>query len=272
MLTAMIRLAETTVDSMTDPFSPRAVLQALDWRRTALFFDVDGTLLDIAPHPDAVIVPPGLREDLVSLATRLSGALALTSGRTIDRLDQFFAPMILPAAGAHGAELRFDPDQGDVEAAAPHLPDVVRAALQGIVRDLPGVMLEDKGRAIAVHYRANPEASRELWARITGLLASLAGLDLAVTPGHCVLEVKSAGHDKGTALAAFMRHPRFEGRTPIIVGDDVTDETAFRAANALGGLAISVGREVDGAPHLFADAVEVRAWIRRLLADAEVAA
>lgn len=224
---------------------------------------MDGTLIDLAPHPDAVRVPEGLVNVLADLSNQLDGALALVSGRTLERLDTFFAPLRLPGAGIHGAELRLVAD-GPVFAQAQPMPTPLREGLHGLGARFPGVFTEDKGAAVAIHYRAVPEVKAALGAALAGLVEE-DGAGYAILPGHMVFEVKGQGHDKGTAVATFLEQPRFRGRIPIFVGDDVTDEAGFRAARARGGAAISVGRDLGGVDAVIPDAGAVRAWLAGLL-------
>ena len=236
----------------------------LDPSTHALFLDVDGTLIDIAPHPDAVRVPEGLVDLVEGLSAAFGGALALVSGRTVARLDGLFAPLALPTAGVHGAELRLVAG-GGVDCEAQPFPERLRLGLHDLARGFDGVFTEDKTSAVAVHYRAAPQAGAPLGAAIADLVAA-AGRGYAVLPGHMVFEVKPAQHDKGTAVAAFLRQPPFAGRRPVFIGDDVTDEAGFAAARAQGGRAISVGRALPGADAVLADAGAVRAWLAAILA------
>jgi len=235
-------------------------------RRWALFLDVDGTLLDLAATPDNVVVPPDLPGLLIDLHERLGGALALVSGRRLDELDHLFAPMRLPAAGVHGAFIRRTPDS------VPGTP-VINPSIAALTADLapfvhayPGVLIEDKGVGIAVHFRNAPEAEPSLRRCIAAACATL-GPDIRILDGKMVIEVKPAGTDKGTAIRTLMAEPPFAERVPVFAGDDVTDRDGFRAVQALGGLAIQVGA-ADGSPataHL-ATPTEVRAWLTALRA------
>ncbi len=229
----------------------------------ALFLDVDGTLIDIAPHPDAVEVPVGLVDVLGRLSDALDGALALVSGRPLARLDAFFAPLQLPGAGIHGGELRLEAGGPVLSQAAP-MPEPLRQGLRELAGHFPGVFVEDKGTAVAIHYRAIPQAGAALGQAIAEQVAA-AGPGFTVLPGHMVFEVKPAGHDKGTAVTRFLQLPTFAGRRPVFVGDDVTDEAGFQAARAYGGAAVSVGRALDGVDAVVKDAGAVRAWLAALL-------
>lgn len=229
-----------------------------DW---ALFLDVDGCLLDLAAAPDAVTVPAALPAALATLARRLQGALALVSGRPIAGIDALFAPLRLPAAGLHGLELR----SGDRLRPAPAAP----AALAGIrdeasmlARRYPGVIVEDKGAALGLHWRAAPPARTALRAFAEAALPRLPGYRLQ--HGDQVVELRPAAGDKGSAIAALLEAPPFRGRVPVFAGDDQTDESGFAVVNARGGLSVLVGaREPSAAHYALRDPAAVRAWLRR---------
>ncbi len=233
-----------------------------DVERDAFFFDVDGTLLDIADHPDGVVVPEGLGADLLRLRERAGGALALVSGRTIARLDAIFAPVRLIAAGAHGAEMR--PSlEGDVEHMTPALPaEITRAALD-LAHALGDLLVEDKGASLAIHYRTRPSAKRELEQGLSSL-ARRAVEPLVVLPGHMVFELKPAGRDKGRAIDGLMQIAPFTGRRPVFIGDDVTDEAGFAAVLRHGGLPISVGRAFENVDVVLPRPADVRDLVHRL--------
>lgn len=255
-------IAFSWTDEAPDTTGP-ALLATVKPHSHAFFLDVDGTLLDIAAHPDAVAVPPGLADTLATLAGRAGGALALVSGRTIARLDALFAPAVFPAAGSHGAELRLSPN-GAVEQSPPLDRDLV-AVLETIAGAHPGVFTEDKGPALAIHYRARPELGPELRAALGSAIAQRDGL--ALLPGHCVFEIKPAGRDKGTAIRTFLSGPPFAGRIPVFIGDDVTDEAGFAAVSAVGGLALAVGALRRGAHGVLPGPGAVRAFLTHLAAE-----
>ena len=231
----------------------------------AFFLDLDGTLIDIAERPDAVVVPPELPGLLVRLASRAGGALALVSGRAIATLDRLLAPARLPAAGIHGAEMRFA-DGGQQTLATAGL-DAVRLRLSELAALHPELLVEDKGVAIAVHYRLRPELRAGLEAALAAIVSADASLDLQ--PGKMVFEVRPAGADKGRALARFLETPPFAGRRPLAIGDDLSDEPMFRAAADKGGLAVRIGadqRETAAAVCLN-DTQSLRSWLSTLAAD-----
>jgi trehalose 6-phosphate phosphatase len=218
---------------------------ALD-RHSALLLDVDGTLLEIAPHPDRVEVPPGLPQLLDRLADERDGALALISGRPIADLDRLFDPWHGAAAGLHGIERRrpdgnrVDSIAGAADQAAAAALDRLRPKLQALVQQQPGTWVEDKGRTLALHYRAVPEAETGIRERAERLLREQ-GDGLRLIPGKMVVEFQPRHHGKGGAIAAFMAEPPFRGRVPVFLGDDTTDEEGFAEVNRRGGLSILVG-------------------------------
>lgn len=205
----------------------------------AFFLDVDGTLLDIAEAPDRVHVPPRVVDVLARLAGAFGGAVALVSGRPIADLDRLLAPLRLPCAGLHGAErrdaagaLRLHRVDGALDAA--------RAALASFCDAHPGTLLEDKGAALALHYRLAPAVEAEARRAVERVLGAL-GPAFALQQGKCVLEIKPAGASKARAIADFIAEAPFAGRVPVFAGDDVTDEDGFRVVNRLGGLSVRVG-------------------------------
>lgn len=231
----------------------------------ALFLDVDGTLLPIAPHPDAVRVAPDLLDLLAGIARRSGGALALVSGRSIANIDALFAPLQLPCAGIHGLERRgADGALHHSEAAEQLAP--LRRRIADYAEARKGLLLEDKGRSLALHFRAAPQYESEAEDVLRDLLRDLPSLEL--THGKMVLEVKPAGANKGTAIEAFLREPPFAGRQPVFIGDDVTDEDGFDMVNRLGGLSIRVGPPRDTtAAHCLADEAAALAWLTAWLDD-----
>ena len=242
----------------------------LAWDEVALFLDIDGTLIDLAAKPDKVIVPPTLIHDLSALYLRLGGALALVSGRRIAEIDHLFAPLLLPASGVHGSEFRPEPN-GAVRHFAPPLPDGLRTRAAEIVALFPGALFEDKGVAIAVHWRLCPESGPAIKAAIADMMQG-APVSLVMLNGHCVLEIKAGSVDKGIAVARFLETTAFAKRRPMFIGDDVTDQAAFAAVRRLGGRALSVGRLIEGATDYFADPNAVRRWLSRIVAQIQTPA
>jgi trehalose 6-phosphate phosphatase len=232
----------------------------------ALFLDIDGTLLDIAQTPEAVVVPPGLPDSLKRLAERLEGALALITGRSIGTVDALFRLPAAAVSGLHGAEWR-GADGRTATIATTEAFELARQHLRRQTADMPGVIFEDKGAAIAAHYRLAPEREaqvRELMEAIAGPVAD--GWELQ--EGKQVVELRPRGRNKGDALVSFMRETPFRGRRPVAIGDDVTDEAMFAAANRLDGLSVRVG--LDGRQSLARGRVgapsDVRDWLARISA------
>lgn len=237
----------------------------------ALFLDVDGCLLDFADRPEDVDVPAGLADALSRLARGLDGALAFVSGRRIEQLDALFAPLRIPAAGLHGLELREHADRVHVPDAAPEELRRVREAAEQVAQAHPGARVEDKDIALALHWRAAPAARSALEALAAAALVHLPGYRLQ--HGNCVVELRPAHGDKGSAVRRLMELAPFAGRVPVYAGDDLTDEDGFSAANHLGGLSVRVGdRQPSLATHTLADTAALRRWIAegaaRLGADA----
>ena len=173
-------------------------------------------------------MPAGLVETLSRVADFLDGALILISGRPIEDLDRLFAPLALRAAGVHGAELRLTGNGRIARDAL--LPAPLRERLCAIALRFGGALAEDKGASIALHFRACPEEGEEMKRLVEAELARAGDPSLVMLPGHFVIEVKHGGYDKGTALETFMRLPPLARLKPLMIGDDVTDEAAFRAA------------------------------------------
>ncbi len=222
----------------------------IDLTRDALIFDVDGTLLDIADTPDEVHVPPGLRKDLHALSRAANGALAIISGRPIGDIDTRFAPLLLPTAGCHGAEMRLQ-ENGLVEhGALPLSPETV-ARFKDVTTLLPGVIEENKIYTLAFHYRLAPQQEKPLLRLLHELLMQLPpGFELL--RGKAIAEIKFGAFNKGTALRRFMKEAPFAGRRPVFFGDDTTDEDAFAALGEFRGLGVSIGRLLPGAQAMIA--------------------
>lgn len=254
----------TTPAARTDPPAPTPAPKDVDPARHALFLDVDGTLLDLAERPDAVVVPDGLIETLAALHQRYDGAVALLSGRALTMLDARFAPLRLPGAGLHGLEVRFA-DAGILRYPVDRAGLArLRAAGAAIEREQPGLLIEDKGASLALHYRLAPALANYARRKAAALVAQL-GPRFMLQPGDHVVEIRPAGMDKGRALAALMAAPPFHGRRPIAVGDDYTDEYAIEAAQRLGGCGVVVGaRRPTSARYALIDPSDVRRWLHGL--------
>lgn len=227
-----------------------------DW---ALFLDVDGTLVEIAETPDGVEPDQRLPGVLAEISRILDGAVALISGRPVETLDIFFAPLRLPSAGLHGLEYR---DTAGAMHRPPTSPSIRAAteAARAFASDHPDVLIEDKGTTVALHYRQNPALEPDVTAFAEGQVARFADLRLQI--GKMVAELRPNGNDKGTAIRRFMAMAPFQGRTPVFIGDDVTDEAGFAVVNELGGHSIRVGAAITtAAQYRIADVSSLHQWL-----------
>jgi trehalose 6-phosphate phosphatase len=231
----------------------------------AILLDVDGTILDLAPTPLEVVVPPELTVALERLSKRVGGALAFVSGRPLAELDLFFAPLKLPSIAVHGAELRLG--DGTVHRSTTFLDPQLKVDLASIADDKPGVVIEDKGYSIAVHYRLAPHLGHEVRDEVSAVCARFASARLEILPGKSVVEVKQPSFNKGTAVRELMQHEPFKGRRPVFIGDDVTDEAAFEVMPEFNGTGFSVGRHVEGIAGTFETPGDVRRWIAEMVRD-----
>lgn len=229
--------------------------------RMALFLDYDGTLVDIAPTPEAAHADAGLVELLAGLQARLDGALAVVTGRPVADVDDFLAPLRLSLAALHGLELRLQ-DGTMLDSPVPQIAlERVRAAFAELVAAHPGTRLEDKRLSVALHYRQAPEAAERV-DKVAAALAEASRGELRLLRGKMVVEILPAGVDKGRAIEALLAIPPFAGRTPVFVGDDVTDEAGFRAVNARDGLSVRIGGGVaTEARHRLPDHRALRRWL-----------
>ena len=212
---------------------PPPLLRAAD---IALFLDMDGVLAPIAATPEAVVADPRRTAVLIRLGRKLDGRLAILSGRTIAEIDRIADGAVTSAAGVHGLERRED---GAVRrsVADPALGDAVDA-FRDFARARPGAKVEDKGLSTALHYRLAPDHAHAALDLAEDLAASTG---LKLQRGDMVVELRTPGADKGVALRDFMALPAFSGAAPVMLGDDLTDEDAFRAAADLGGHGVLVG-------------------------------
>jgi trehalose 6-phosphate phosphatase len=266
-------LAKTKTDD-SSPASERHAPSAHELRHppdrlsapasTALFLDIDGTLLDIAPTPLDVKVSDDLRATLASLFLTFGGAAAFVSGRPIAEMDRLFHPLRLPAVGGHGAEVRFSPNSEIRRSKIASLDDDLRAAFARIGRIGDGIIVEDKGYSLAIHYRLAPQLGGEIMKAVTAVCKNERCDSLEVLPGKLVVEIKPGGYDKGTGLRELMSVGPFTGRTPIFIGDDVTDNAAFAVLPDFGGAGFSVGGVVPGTIFNFDGPQDVRRWLRYL--------
>lgn len=250
------------MNDSSKPAIPAKLTQVFS--RNALFLDIDGTLLDIAHSPDAVQVPAELGGILQSLSQKLGGALVLVTGRQIDVVDELFSGYRFAVAGLHGAEQRSQ--LGVIDRVEPDAHFIAaKAYLREMSGKLPGVLLEDKHAAVALHFR-NAAAMRGQVERCIAVAAGIAGDRWVVQQAKMAMELRPAGTDKGSALRQFMRGPDFRGRTPLAFGDDLTDEAMFCVATALGGVAVRIGESLDQscADVLLPEPSVLRNWLEKL--------
>jgi trehalose 6-phosphate phosphatase len=246
-------------------------LDPSDLSRLALLLDIDGTLLDIAPAPNEVVVPPELPRTLARVSERLGGALALVSGRPIKEIDAFFAPLLLPAIGGHGAEMRPVAGGAVIEGHGTVLDAEFKDRLKKIAAAHPGVLVEDKGYSLALHYRLAPKQGLGLIHDVKHAYEAWDDRSIEMLNGKAVIELKFAGFNKGSAVRQLMTYPPFAQRAPIFVGDDRTDEDAFKVVPEFNGHAMSVGRKLPGVDEHFKSPAEVRHWLERLAGGLAVA-
>lgn len=232
----------------------------------ALLLDIDGTLLDIAPTPEQVVVPQDLHATLVRLGER-NAALAVVSGRTVESVDRTFAPLRLPAIGCHGAQFRLEPEKPAV-AMAPVLPESIRRLFKDLPALEPGADMEDKGFTIVFHYRAIPERGLSLLHLVRERMRG-APPEFEIMRGKATVEIKSRAFTKGKAVAKLMAQAPFLGRRPVYLGDDTTDEDVFAILPQLGGIGISVGRQLKGADGVMTSPQSVRNWLAELAQKGE---
>ena len=231
----------------------------LETRRCAFFFDVDGTLADIQPRPELVFIPP---RSLAALE-QLNGngiPVAVVSGRPISQLDALLTPLRLPAAGVHGAERRTASGELQNLAIDSVVFDAIQRELAQACAEHPGLTLENKGVAFALHFRLAPEMEKAA-RRVAEEFVTRYGEVLALQPGKCVFELKPRGASKGEVIRTFMQEAPFAGRTPVFIGDDLTDEAGFAVVNELGGISIKVGSGATEATQRLESVEAVATWL-----------
>lgn len=238
----------------------------LPFDETALFLDLDGTLAQIAPRPEDVAMSPAALGLLRRLRDRLGGRLAILSGRDIPSIDAILPEVTPSVAGVHGLRRRTAAGEMHGGATDPRIAEA-EGALTALARAQPGLLVEPKGLSVAIHYRQAPSA-REAVLEAVNRMAEASGL--AVQHGKAVVELKTPGADKATALRHFMSEPPFEGAAPLFIGDDDTDEPALREAAVLGGAGVLVGPpRASEARYRLAEPAAVLAWLERSLERGE---
>jgi trehalose 6-phosphate phosphatase len=231
----------------------------------ALFLDFDGTMVDLAPQPTAVEVPAPLIALLRDVERDLQGAVAVISGRPIAQIDAFLQPLKLPVAGVHGAERRGG--DGRLHLLDTHPLDQVEAAACDLAAHHPGLLVENKRGSIALHYRQRPELEALCLRAMQQAVDESPGLTLM--RGKMVLEAKPGGATKGLAIEAFLAEAPFAGRTPVFIGDDITDEAGFTTVQRLGGLGVKVGEGETAARARLPDPAALRRELQAAVAARE---
>ncbi len=232
-------------------------------REQALFLDVDGCLLELAPSPGEVTVPPWLAGLLTDLAETLDQAVAVISGRSLDVVDSLLTPWRSSGAGIHGAEIRL-PGTDSIRMGSRSAAPIV-AKLRAQFVDVPEVLIEDKGAAVAIHFARCPEREAECEKALLEAMRAVPGMRMQ--SGRLVREAVPADSDKGTALRVLMQHAPFAGRVPVFAGDDRTDEAAFAEARTQQGFGVKVGSGVTAAQHRLGTPNQVLLWLQASLAS-----
>jgi trehalose 6-phosphate phosphatase len=234
-----------------------------DLHKCAILLDIDGTILDLAASPQQVWVPAGLRQTLARLDELTEGAVALVSGRSLNDIDLIFSPLQLAAIGGHGAELRAVAGTEAVIRAKP-LDPALKRKLAAVTELGPGILAEDKGYSLALHYRLAPEQGDAVRAAVDKICTGFAHGAVEILPGKLVVEIKATGVNKANAVCELMSRAPFAKRNPIFIGDDTTDEPVFGIISQFAGLGFSVGRIVPGVSGHFDKPESVRAWLTRI--------
>jgi trehalose 6-phosphate phosphatase len=234
----------------------------------AWFFDIDGTLVEIASRPSGIVVHRDLPALLEHLDALTGGAVSLVTGRAISDVDNLMPLSGIHLAGQHGLEIR--PSEGSTIAVANHAGDIerVRDELAVAIAHHPGLVLEFKGMSLALHYRLAPQLAGYAH-RLLASLGKLYAPGFVLQKGKRVVELMPPGVDKGVAIRSIMELDPFAGRKPIFIGDDVTDETGFRSINDMNGYSVKVGAGPTVASYRLRDVTEVREWLHKGLVDFE---
>jgi trehalose 6-phosphate phosphatase len=252
--------------SVVEPPFRQAVLEPIDLAHFAILLDVDGTIVDVAATPQSVVVPPSLLRTLSTLHARTGGALALVSGRLVENLDHLFMPLALPCIGGHGVEMR-PSASAPLHRRAVELSASLKSQLVEAAAVDPRIIVEDKGSSLAVHYRLAPDQALLMKTKIGAIVDRAASEKIEMLCGKAVIEIKPRAFNKGTAVRELMHIPPFAARTPLFLGDDVTDESVFAILPELRGFGYSVGRDVAGVDGVFGGPQDVRQWLAHLATD-----
>ncbi len=227
----------------------------------ALFADLDGTLAPIEATPQAVGPNASRRRLIDSLTRALAGRFAVVSGRSLADIDRVLEQRVAAVAAVHGLVRRNSQRALVATEFDSRALSLVFDAMRALAATHRGLIVEDKGSAVAVHYRLAPENAADCRALARDLADKYA---LEIQEGDMVVELRAPGPDKGGAIKAFLAEPPFIGHMPVFLGDDLTDESGFEAVQALGGFGVIVGdRRPTAAMYALADVAAVRTWLRR---------
>jgi len=243
------------------------IFAGFDLKKIALLLDVDGTIVDIGPSPSEVQVSGPLLQSLGRLHELSGGAVALVSGRRIDDLDRLFSPLALASIGGHGAEMRVN--HGEVFYWAKPLPTDLRRRLVDAAGTGAGIVVEDKEYSVALHYRKAPEHAEQLRHQIAAARKAFSAEPTELLLGKAMFEVKRPGISKGESIRKLMAHAPFSGRTPIFIGDDVTDESVFEVLPEIGGKGFGVSRHFPGLTGIFKNPAQVRSALDSLATNGQ---
>jgi len=261
-----VSLRDPLLSQCNDLPAPELPADARAW---AYLLDIDGTLLELAETPEAVTVPHDLVPRLQRLRGLVGGALALVSGRPLGDIDRLFAPARFPAAGVHGAELRLSDGAVRRITFDPRTLDPARDAFAAFAAAHPEIQVEDKRFGVTLHFRRRPDLAAEAH-RLGTELGERLGPEFHLLEGKMVLEIRAGAASKGAAVDAFLQDPQFAGRVPVYVGDDLTDEDAFRTVNARGGISVIVGSPgATRARTRLPDVTAVRRWLAAAVENLE---
>jgi len=228
----------------------------------AFFLDIDGTLIEHVERPDAVSIDPAVVKLLAGLRAASDGAVALISGRPVAAVDSLFTPLRLPVAGLHGIERRDALGKLHSHSFAEAPLRRVAGRLAACAAEHAGLIFEDKGLSLALHYRQAPQLEDVALGTAATVAVEL-GEGFELLHGKMVIEIKPGGRNKGAAIEEFLDEAPFRGRVPAFVGDDVTDEHGFAVVNRLGGHSVKVGAGESAARWHLTDAAAVRGWLTR---------
>ncbi|SHH80805.1 trehalose-phosphatase [Pollutimonas bauzanensis] len=229
----------------------------------AFFLDLDGTLAPIVPTPDQARIPDATLSLLERLYVACAGSVAIVSGRDAADIDRLQAPLSLPYAALHGAQIKGPAGRTEsIEVPPDELAEII-ARIESVAGRLPGAIVERKALSVALHYRNAPRHEAEIRQLAASALAGH-GAHFEVQEGKMVVEIKPRGASKGAAVERFMRIAPFQGRTPVFAGDDLTDESAFRIINAMNGISVKIGAGPTQALWRLDDPPALSAWLGSL--------